>query len=90
MSYHFQIPDLVMGLFEFFGGVATWGNVAKIYKDKMFRGIDFRSVVFFTSWGIWNIYYYPHLGQWIAFWGGLVICLGNIAWITLAWRYRKS
>lgn len=79
-----------MGLFEFGGGFAIWGNVLKLLKDKMVRGINFKSVVFFTAWGVWNLYYYPFLGQWIAFWCGLSIAAGNVVWLSLAWRYRNE
>lgn len=85
-----QIPDLIMGLFEIGGSVAIWGNVCRILKDKQVRGVSPWATAFFTSWGFWNVYYYPHLGQWLAFWGGMPIVAGNVTWLYLMWRYRKS
>lgn len=83
-------PDLINGLFEALGGLAIWANVKRIRRDKLVRGVDLRATLFFTSWGYWNLFYYPHLNQWISFAGGLMIVAGNTAWIYYAWRYRKS
>lgn len=85
-----QLPDLVNGLFESLGGIAICGNVIKIYKDKMVRGVNLKSVLFFTLWGGYNLYFYPHLNQWCSFVGGLSIFVANAIWITLAWKYRKA
>lgn len=85
-----QIPDLTNGLFEVVGSAAIWLNVVKIWRDKMARGVSLYSTAFFTSWGAWNLYYYPHLHQWFSFAGGILIVAGNAAWISLMWRYRKS
>lgn len=87
---HVQLPDLINGLFELFGGVSIWLNVRRILADKKVRGVSLVATAFFTSWGWWNCYYYPSLGQWLSFVGGVVIVTANSVWIVLAWRYRKS
>jgi hypothetical protein len=83
-----NIPDLVNGLFEVFGGIAIWLNVKAILKDREVKGINWLTTVFFTTWGFWNLYYYPSLDQWASFWGGLVIVSGNSAWIYLVIKYK--
>ena len=85
-----QLPDLINGLYELGGGFAIWMNVKAIYKAKMVRGVNFWSTLFFTSWGYWNLAYYPSLHQWCSFVGGLGIVVGNTAWIYLAWKYRNA
>jgi len=82
--------DLVNGIFESVGGVLIWFNVLKLYLDKMIRGMSWQVTGFFWTWGVFNVFYYPHLGQWLSFAGGLVICSANFIWIVLAWRYRKN
>lgn len=82
--------DLTNGGFELFGGTVNWINVYRIYKDKQVRGVSIIPSVFFTSWGFWNLYYYPSLHQWASFWGGAVIVGANFAWVSLAWRYRNE
>lgn len=87
---HVQVPDLINGLFELFGGIAIWGHVRAILRDQKIAGFSPWACAFFTSWGYWNLYYYPHLHQWISFVGGLGIVAGNTAWIMLIWRYRNT
>lgn len=86
----FAIPDLINGLFEFFGGALSWLNVRHLLRDKKVRGVSLVPSAVFTVWGFWNCFYYPHLGQWLSFSGGVVIVGANAVWIALAWRYRKS
>ncbi len=85
-----QIADLINGGFELFGGYAMARNVLALYRSKYFSGVDMGASVFFTSWGIWNLYYYPSLGQWGSFAGGAVLVVANAIYIALMWRYRNN
>lgn len=67
-----------------------WRNVRQLYKDKQVRGISVLTTVFFTSWGVWNLYYYPHLDQWLSFAGGLVIVTANVAWVSQMFYYNRK
>jgi hypothetical protein len=87
MSFH--LPDLINACFEFWGGVAIWGNALQLYRDKAYKGVRLDSTVFFTAWGFWNVYYYPHLDQALSFAAGLFIVAGNCAWLSLMLRYRR-
>lgn len=74
--------DFINGSFEVCGGFFILLSIYKLHKEKKVRGVHWAPVLFFTAWGIWNIYYYPHLGQWISFLGGLFIALMNMTWLT--------
>lgn len=54
------------------------------------RGVDWRVTAFFAIWGGWNLYYYPSLGQWASFMGGVVIVTTNIIWLLLALHYSMA
>lgn len=82
------IPDLVNALFEAAGGIMVWTNVRALARDRQVKGVNVWATVLFNAWGIWNLWYYPHLGQWASFAGGLVIVSANTCWIWLAWKYR--
>jgi hypothetical protein len=82
--------DVVNGLFELLGGVVLSSNVKKIRVDKMIRGVNWRVTGFFTAWGFFNTAYYPHLGQWFSFSGGLVIVVVNCVWLYYAVKYRNA
>jgi len=80
--------DVINFLFECVGGILNWMNVLKLHKDKEVKGVFYPAWIFFAAWGLWNIYYYPSLGQWWSFWGGLVIVSANLYWVGLVIYYK--
>lgn len=82
--------DQINGMFEFVGSLALWMNVWTVHKAKQVRGVMWQVSGFFLAWGIWNLYYYPSLGQWISFTGGISICLANCVWVSLAIYYARA
>lgn len=76
--------------FESFSGLLMLLNCRALYRDKGYQGINIVAQVGFTAWGFWNLFYYPHLGQWMSFCGGLVLVLANVLWIALAFYYGKA
>lgn len=90
-------PDIVNGLYELLAGGFVLLNVRQLLQDKQLKGVSVLATAFFFSWGVWNLYYYPHLEQWVSFVGGLSIVAANCWWLHLmlyyggiyrsAWRY---
>lgn len=81
-------PDLINSLFELLSGLFVLNHCRVILKEKHVAGVSIVSVFFFILWGFWNLFYYPHLGQHLSFYGGIFICFANIVWISLLIRYR--
>ena len=82
--------DNVNGLYELLGGVFVFLHCRQLYRDKSFKGVNLQSFMFFASWGIWNLYYYPSLNQWWSLIGGIHIVFWNIVWIVLAFKYKEN
>jgi len=80
-------PDFFNGLFEFAGGLFIILNIRQILKDKKVRGISIPATVYFALWGLWNLYYYPHLEQWFSFAGGVFLVITNFTCILLMIKY---
>lgn len=76
--------DLVNGLFELTGGVFLCFNLRRLWQDKEVKGVSIPVTVFFLTWGVWNLFYYPYLDQWLSFFGGLLLASANVAWVFLA------
>lgn len=76
--------DVVNGLFECGGAFFTWMNAYRLYKDKEIKGVYWPIWAFMSTWGIWNLYYYPSLNQWVSTVGGIVLLMGNLAWTVQA------
>jgi len=85
-----QGNDLINALFELGGAIVTWLNVRKLTQDKEIKGVYWPIWIFFSSWGLWNLYYYPSIGHILSFLAGIILVSGNIAWVSLAWRYKRA
>ncbi|KRB73470.1 hypothetical protein [Noviherbaspirillum sp. Root189] len=83
--------DTINGLFEAFASLMILNHARVLYRDKLVRGISIVSVMFFFAWGVWNLYYYPTLGQMFSFWCGIAVVIANATWtgMLLFYSYRK-
>ena len=80
--------DLVNGSYESLAAFAVLNHCRVLYNAKKSEGVSILSVIFFWTWGIWNVYYYPHLNQWISFLGGCMIVLANGLYVYLLIKYK--
>lgn len=83
-----NIQDFVNGSFEALGGLFVLNHCRILYGDKAVKGVSILSTVFFLSWGCWNIFFYPHLGLWWSFAGGVVLVMTNMLWSCLLVYYK--
>jgi hypothetical protein len=82
------MSDLINGLFELCGGFFLLLHCRRLCRDKEVKGVSTIPVVFFTIWGFWNLYFYPALGAWLSFYGGLFVVAANCLWLGLLLGYR--
>jgi len=83
-------PDLINGLFELCGAAFIALHIRQIRRDKKVAGVSIPAIIFFTSWGFWNLFYYPHLEQWLSFTGGLAIVVTNMVWVGYLLYYSRN
>jgi len=81
------LPDLINGGFEMGTGLAAWHGAWCLYRDKRMLGFSKFIMPWVTAWGFWNLYYYPHLAQWLSFIGGVVVVSGNALFVALMLNY---
>jgi len=84
-----MIPDMINGCFEFLGMPFVLLSVVKLLREKSTKGVSLWTPAFFSLWGFWNLYYYPHLGQWASFLGGIGIAVANTWWLWLLVYYSR-
>lgn len=82
--------DLINGIFELAGALVVWKNVNQLIKDKQIKGVYYPLWVFYAAWGFWNLYYYPSLNQYLSFYAGIVMVIGNTIWVSLAFYYGRK
>jgi len=80
--------DLINGSFELLGGPFIFFSIIKLYKYKVANNISLLHPLFFSMWGLWNLYYYPYLNQFFSFLGGIMIFSMNITWLLQIFYYR--
>lgn len=83
-------PDIINASFELVGIIAVWLNIRAVLRDKAVKGVSVLNVLFFSLWGYWNIFYYPHLDQ---FWSGMaagILAILNSIYFVLLMRYRNA
>lgn len=79
-------PDIINGLFEASGTLSVINHTRVLWRSRQAHGVSMLSILVFTSWGSWNLYYYPHLGQTMSFLAGVSIMLAEIVWMgSVAW-----
>lgn len=81
--------DLINAVFELGGSITIWLHTRKIIQDRGHAGVSVWSVAFMILWGVWNLWYYPSLNQWLSFFAGCSICLANVVWLGFLIYYGK-
>ena len=85
-----MIPDIINGLFEGLGGFAILLSILDLHKKKRVAGVHWGHIMFYTSWGFWNLYYYWHLEQIVSWVGGVGVLLANLVYISLIFKYKEK
>ena len=83
------LPDIVNATFEASGGLFVALSIRRVLADKRVAGVSLIGVAFFTAWGVWNVYFYPHVGAWLSGLAAVGVCIANAAWLSLLVYYSK-
>jgi uncharacterized membrane protein YfcA len=83
-------PDLINAFFEFGGSVVIIMSILQVYRDKMVRGVSWIMLAFFTTWGGWNLYFYPHVGAMWSFYAGILLFITNFVYVSLIVYYIRK
>lgn len=82
--------DTINGFLELLGSLAVLFHIRRILKDKRTAGMSAVPIVFFTIWGVWNLYYYSYLNQQLSCIAAGTVTLANLIYLTLIWKYRNA
>lgn len=83
-----MIPDLLNSLFELSGAAFVFFSIRDTLKNKSATGISIITVLFFSVWGYWNLFYYPSLEQWLSATGAILLAITNTVWLTLVLYFK--
>lgn len=84
--------DLVNALFECGGAGFCLLSILRLRRDREVRGVSWLHAGFFVGWGWWNVWFYPSVGLWYSWAGGLLLAATNTTWLgQLIWHeFRRS
>jgi uncharacterized membrane protein len=83
-------PDMINGCFELVSALIAGANIKALLRDKEVQGFNPLTLLPFTLWGYWNLYFYAHLEQWWSWWGSLGMVFVNTTYLLLCYYYKKE
>ena len=83
-------PDLINAGFEVGSALVSVINVMALWKARRISGVHWAPTLFFTAWGLWNLFFYPHLGQWASLAGAVGIVGVNATWLAMVWWFSRG
>ena len=83
-------PDMINGSFEFVGGLSIFNHCRVVLEHKEVKGVSVLSTIFFLSWSVWNVFFFPHMELWFSFYGGLFMLAANVLWVGLLIKYYRK
>jgi hypothetical protein len=82
--------DFINALWELAGASVLIHSIYTVLKDKDVKGIGWQQVAFFTTWGLWNVYFYPDNGLYCSFYAGMLLALCNLIYFILLVYYKRK
>lgn len=82
--------DLTNALFELGASAAIWISIFKVWEDKFVAGISWLTILFFTTWGFWNLYYYYDLEQYLSWYAGMAMAVTNVVYLYSLIKFRDG
>ena len=85
-----NISDLINCFFQYGAGFVILRNIYLLYKHKEVKGVSKISTVFFTSMGIWGLFFYGINGFTLSFLASCFVTFCNIIWLIQMFYYSEN
>ena len=86
----FQNTDIITATFEMASTIFQVYNIRRLFIDKGISGVHWGQTALFMVWCVWNIYYYPSLGQLFSFGAAIIMLITNTIWVWMAICYGSK
>jgi hypothetical protein len=81
--------DIVNAILEAAGLLFILPSVLRARRLREVVGVHWTMPAFFWTWGVWNLFYYPHLDQGWSAAATIGVLAGNTAWLYCVLRYTR-
>jgi hypothetical protein len=82
--------DAINSFFEMGMFVVILMGIYKLVQDKYVAGFHWAQVAFPMSWGMFNLVYYPSLGQTLSTVAAVFVVVANIVYLILITYYLQK
>lgn len=81
--------DFVNALFQVMAGVFVLNHCRVLLHDKQVKGVSTASTMFFVTWGLWNLAYFPSLDQQWSLYGAIFVTGANVIYVAMQVYYKR-
>ena len=82
--------DAINALFELGGAALLALNIRRLFIDRSVKGVSMWPTLFFSLWGLWNLYFYWAVGTPLSWYAGLLLVSVNATWLIAAWGIKHE
>jgi len=83
--------DQINSGFIFVAGIFYVLNLLKLIKDKDIKGISKLSIVFFSIWNIWTLFFFLMVTEfWWTIGAYIIVTVLNVVYIILMIKYGRK
>jgi len=86
-----ELNDVINSGFVFVAGFFYILNLYKLYVDKDVKGISKLSILFFSIWNIWTLFFFIQVSEfWWTIAAYVMVTLLNLVYIFLMFKYSRN
>jgi hypothetical protein len=85
-----HLLDFLNSWFEWIASGMVYLNVWTIFKAKKINGVSLFATWYFSALGLFNLFYYSQLHQYISFSAGILVAIGDLIYLYLFLKYCKN
>ena len=82
--------DQTNACFELMGAAFMIPSLIKAYKEKVIQGVSILTPIFFSCWGIFNVFYYPSIFQFYSGMAAIMLFSINLIWLYQVIVYSRK
>tara|TARA_Y100000401_G_scaffold14002_1_gene9525 strand:+ start:140 stop:406 length:267 start_codon:yes stop_codon:yes gene_type:complete len=83
--------DKINSAFIFVASIFYFLNLITLIKDKDVKGISKLSILFFSIWNIWTLFFFIQVSEfWWTIAAYVMVTLLNLVYIILMFKYSRN
>lgn len=80
--------DQINSFFISVASIFYFLNLLKLYKDKDVKGISILSIIFFSTWNFWTLYFFWDTEYSLTKNAYIAVAASNILYLSLLFYYK--